>query len=107
MSWETKVYTRESLRAMNPMVIAERKLAERKQKIRSVIHELQNEVLYRAGWGEVSVSLFVARTKIKERPDYMVEIMDKVKEMFPDSTVVYGSTNDLMECNHTITVSWS
>ena len=102
MSWQTKVYTRESLRAMNPEMV----IAERKQRIRSAIHELQNEVLYRARQGQVSASLVVARTKIKERPDYMVEIMDRVKEMFPDSAIVYGTTNELMECHHIITVSW-
>ena len=102
MSWQTKIYTRESLKAMNPEAV----LAVRKQKIRSAIHELQSEVEYRARRGQVSASLVVARTKFKERPDYMVEIMDKVKEMFPDSAIVYGSTNDLMECHHIITVSW-
>jgi hypothetical protein len=102
MSWQTKVYTRESLQAMNP----EKMIAERKQKIRMAIHEIQNEVLYRARQGHLSASLVVARTKIKERPDYMIEIMDRLKEMFPDSAIVYGTTVGLMECEHMITVSW-
>ena len=103
MNWQTKVYTRESLKAMNPETV----LAERKQKIRSAVHEIHEEVLYRARRGETSASILVTRTKIKERPDFMLEVMDRVKEMFPDSAIVYGTTLELMHCLHNITVSWS
>ena len=103
MSWQTKIYTKESLKALNPEVI----IAERRQKIRSAVHEIQNEVLYRARRGETSASILVTRTRITERPDFMLEIVDRVKEMFPDSAIVYGTTLELMHCLHNITVSWS
>jgi len=97
MSWEHKIYTKSDLVDMN----------RSKQHIKTFLHELQNEVMYRARRGETSASLSRIEYAHEKKFDYMEELLDRVIAMFPDCRVTYKKNIQFLDARHTIEVNWT
>ena len=97
MSWEHKIYTKSDLVEMN----------RSKQHIKTFLHELQNEVLYRARQGETSASLSRTEYAREKKFDYMEELVERVTAMFPHCRVQHKICIQFLDARHTIEVNWA
>ena len=102
MSWQNMTFTKKQLDNISQNVVE----TKHRQNVQIALHNIQNEVLYNARQGRKNCSFSITRTKFEQQVDYMPELIDALKKMFPDSEVNYTMNMGVWDVCHTININW-